>query len=558
MLDRTTAGEFDRRITLQEKTSLRTTHNQPTYSWATVATVWAKFIRGGGKEAIEIDKETAVRSRRYMIRYSSDVSGVNEDMRILDGTEVLYITYVDGNKREGYFMITCEKRDGEVVGTEMDSLTYSNNNQALTTEPLDMAATLDPVGATGAYTLYQGSLPNNCTLNASTGLLSFSAVPSEGAYSWIIAFTGSGDYYGTIYAVCGLCIEPAAAVTISDLEYSNNNQNCWEDTADAQGQGAYATMTPTVTTETAAYTIVGGTPAGCSIHPTTGAISFTRSAASSGANTFTAQKDGTGDYIGSSQFVVTINNKTRWLPEVNGFNVGTLRTDASVNFLESGGDVTNVGAGEVSQVVALNGTTVYAQATSNRRSILRDLNGDLIRGCELRGNGNVGIASLASTIGGGTANYTFWFAGKIYSSIHRLIATDTTNTLSFVLSGTSYSIILGSNGTLTTHTITAQQAASINSEVVVVRIKHKSTLHELEIYTKDGQIVNLTNATVSTANFLTTNLAFGSRGTTFGELFAGIYGLFYTTEGDQNTTDKSNMFTHCQYDMGLISEPPFV
>jgi len=114
------AGELDIRLVIELNTpTVTTSTGDRVDSWAVVNTVWSKrVVQGGrdrGREGFEADQQVATKIETYLIRYSSDVSGVVENnYRIYESgtTDYIYVTAVDTQKREGWITIKGEMKDG--------------------------------------------------------------------------------------------------------------------------------------------------------------------------------------------------------------------------------------------------------------------------------------------------------------------------------------------------------------------------------------------------------------------------------------------------------------
>jgi len=109
MLDGFDISKADRRVTFQKPTEARdATYNQLTYGWTDVATVWATLstpVHNRANEGDIGDKVTTGRRNRYIFRYSTDVSAINEKWRLIDGSETYMIGDISIRKREGYIRI---------------------------------------------------------------------------------------------------------------------------------------------------------------------------------------------------------------------------------------------------------------------------------------------------------------------------------------------------------------------------------------------------------------------------------------------------------------------
>jgi len=103
-------SKADRRITIQKPTESRdATYNQVTYGYTDVATVYADIKEPSfnrNNETLEDgNKVQGGRRNRFFIRYSSDVSGVQEKWRILFGAETFEISDVAIRQREGFIRL---------------------------------------------------------------------------------------------------------------------------------------------------------------------------------------------------------------------------------------------------------------------------------------------------------------------------------------------------------------------------------------------------------------------------------------------------------------------
>lgn len=78
------AGELDRRITIESRTESRSTTGAATYTWATLATVWAKVKPVRGQEYFAASQVNAQVDAIFTIRYRADIT---RTMRISYGGE---------------------------------------------------------------------------------------------------------------------------------------------------------------------------------------------------------------------------------------------------------------------------------------------------------------------------------------------------------------------------------------------------------------------------------------------------------------------------------------
>ena len=118
-------GSFDQELTIQSPVKgYDSVTNEETLTWATWATVWGhKLIPPVAKEKFEGDQAVDVTAYKFMIRY---VSGVTAQMRLLNGTEINYITGIDSIDRNRTLIVTTEYRDNDtdqgtvdVIGTDI-------------------------------------------------------------------------------------------------------------------------------------------------------------------------------------------------------------------------------------------------------------------------------------------------------------------------------------------------------------------------------------------------------------------------------------------------------
>jgi SPP1 family predicted phage head-tail adaptor len=108
------AGSLDRRITLQRSTVSDTgnAYGEPVETWTTIATVWAEKIDASANESYRAQEVGAKITRRFRIRHSSDVSGLNPVDRLLYDGVVHQITGVRElqGTRNRWLEIDCVSR----------------------------------------------------------------------------------------------------------------------------------------------------------------------------------------------------------------------------------------------------------------------------------------------------------------------------------------------------------------------------------------------------------------------------------------------------------------
>lgn len=114
MLRGVNSGKFDVRLVIQNNVfTTDSVTNQRKDSWSTVSTVWAQRMTKGGRLGFEADQQVANNKETYLVRYSSTLASLNAKHRIYESgtTDYLFITTVEKQKREGWILITAEKKD---------------------------------------------------------------------------------------------------------------------------------------------------------------------------------------------------------------------------------------------------------------------------------------------------------------------------------------------------------------------------------------------------------------------------------------------------------------
>jgi SPP1 family predicted phage head-tail adaptor len=106
------SGELDIRITIQSVTETNdAVTNQEVSTYATLASnVPAKRLGPKSNESFEANQQVAVSVSRYMIR---NRSGLTEKMRVVDGGVTYNISGIENFGRQGYTILTVERRDNE-------------------------------------------------------------------------------------------------------------------------------------------------------------------------------------------------------------------------------------------------------------------------------------------------------------------------------------------------------------------------------------------------------------------------------------------------------------
>ncbi|OAN53892.1 hypothetical protein A6A04_13450 [Paramagnetospirillum marisnigri] len=93
------AGRLDRRVTIQALTTSSDALGGVTETWADLATVWAQFLPGAGKEAYSAAAVHAEAQARFRIRWRSDVTTVHRV--IYDGKAWDILAVDEIGRREG-------------------------------------------------------------------------------------------------------------------------------------------------------------------------------------------------------------------------------------------------------------------------------------------------------------------------------------------------------------------------------------------------------------------------------------------------------------------------
>lgn len=102
-------GKLDRRITIERATLTVNDYGERAETWTTLATVWAEvnYRPGSGSETIQSDQIYAVQRVRFVIRYSSTVSGVRPSDRVSYAGQYYQIEAVQEiGREEGLRLVT--------------------------------------------------------------------------------------------------------------------------------------------------------------------------------------------------------------------------------------------------------------------------------------------------------------------------------------------------------------------------------------------------------------------------------------------------------------------
>jgi SPP1 family predicted phage head-tail adaptor len=105
-------GEMDVKIIIQSATTVKdAATNEPEETWADLKTVWAKEMKApSSKEGYEANQQVAVSEVQWMIRRDTTIT---EQMRINKNSVYYYISGIEDFGRQGFMILTAEKRDNE-------------------------------------------------------------------------------------------------------------------------------------------------------------------------------------------------------------------------------------------------------------------------------------------------------------------------------------------------------------------------------------------------------------------------------------------------------------
>jgi len=459
----------------------------------------------------------------------------------------------------------------------------------VTVAPVDetVTVTVSPIDETVTVIVTEGALPVNIDINGNEYLVEAegdvdipvinSAATPVGTIDGENVEVGDSvvtiELDGTPVDTVNVPAEGAATVEVTDylskitisLTYDQLTQTIWQDVADAQGNGAMANGSPVPSVTFPAAIInysSADLPAGINLNASTGVYSKgTYASIPSGANTFNIDWEvdaSDPNYTGSGSVEITVTKEVRWLPTSGGaFETATLRTDFALDMTDEGGQVTEV-AGEVSAVLSSNGTTSFSQGTASIRPQLAKL-------CDGRYVVNTqGDSTLSASFTNDIPNdFTLWYFGTIDSMTNSStghLFHSTANAANYRLwwsGGTNSFFRITVNAILVTFaSLTKTQRAAIRHKGFVTRIRYKNGDHLNEIYTESGLIYTSSDNTVNAANFLANGFNIELFGTTnrMGGKVAGMY----VCTGAHSSNDVTNMYMHGQYQLGLISQPPFV
>ena len=104
------AGRLDRRIVLKRASSTLNGFNEPVYSWATLATVWAQMVPVNDGERMRAGETLADMQARFIIRWSAKAATVDPRDRLTFNEREYDINGVKLIGRNEYIEITATAR----------------------------------------------------------------------------------------------------------------------------------------------------------------------------------------------------------------------------------------------------------------------------------------------------------------------------------------------------------------------------------------------------------------------------------------------------------------
>lgn len=104
-------NEFDTTIVIESFTVVKNSiTNEPEKTWSTFKTRKAKTLGPESKDKYEANQQVSLSTVRYKIYRTPSI---NEQMRIKKGSDYFYISGIADFGRQGYMIITAEKRNNE-------------------------------------------------------------------------------------------------------------------------------------------------------------------------------------------------------------------------------------------------------------------------------------------------------------------------------------------------------------------------------------------------------------------------------------------------------------
>lgn len=103
-------ANLDRRITLRRATTAANAFNEPVYTWADLATVWAAFQPVNDSERLRAGESLAMRQARFTVRYSATTATVDPRDRLTYGGHEWDINGVKEVGRRMFIEITATTR----------------------------------------------------------------------------------------------------------------------------------------------------------------------------------------------------------------------------------------------------------------------------------------------------------------------------------------------------------------------------------------------------------------------------------------------------------------
>lgn len=97
------AGRRDRKITIQQVSTVQDTIGYPAETWTTLRDVWAEVIPIRGAEALRFERQSTEEINKFVIPYFSDITQKHRISYNSQTWDILYISEI--NRREGLEII---------------------------------------------------------------------------------------------------------------------------------------------------------------------------------------------------------------------------------------------------------------------------------------------------------------------------------------------------------------------------------------------------------------------------------------------------------------------
>jgi SPP1 family predicted phage head-tail adaptor len=112
MISGLNVGRLDAKITFQQPVSTRDSIGQDnTTSWTVYKTTYAQRVRKPAAERYEGSQQVAPSVAEYKLRHDAGITATMRLFEVQQPTVYFYIRDVQHNRREGFTIITTERRD---------------------------------------------------------------------------------------------------------------------------------------------------------------------------------------------------------------------------------------------------------------------------------------------------------------------------------------------------------------------------------------------------------------------------------------------------------------